>query len=187
MSNSKINCIIIHGGPLADTPEEPHKLHMLYWQPWIKAELEKHNILTFLPAMPNPWNPRYDEWKETIERVPVTTGSVLIGHSRGAAFLVRWLGETRQHIDKLIMVAPNLRTESTAPLLQDFYAFDIDPTIKDRVRERIVFTSENDDLENMESALLLAERLNCHVINLPTYGHFITKEMGTDEFSELLE
>jgi predicted alpha/beta hydrolase family esterase len=50
----------------------------------------------------------------------------------------------------------------------------------------VVFTSENDDLENMDSAKLLATMLNCKVINLPTYGHFITQEMGTDEFPELV-
>ena len=46
--------------------------------------------------------------------------------------------------------------------------------------------SENDDLENMESAKLLARELNCQVINMPKHGHFITEEMGTNEFPELV-
>lgn len=181
------NCIIIHGGPLTDVLEEPHKLHTLYWQPWTKAALEKHDIPTFLPAMPHPWNPKYKEWKEVIEKLPVTAESVLIGHSRGVAFLLRWLGETKHRVDKIIMIAPNLRSESAEPTLQDFYTFDIDQTVQNRVRELIIFTSENDDSENMESAQLLANELNCRVVNLPTYGHFITEEMGTDEFPELVD
>jgi len=29
--------------------------------------------------------------------------------------------------------------------------------------------------------------LECKVVNLPKHGHFITQEMGTDEFPELIE
>ena len=180
------NCIIIHGGPLTDIPENPHNLHTLYWHPWTKTELGKHNIHTLIPAMPNPWNPKYDEYKEHMDSLPVSEDSVLIGHSRGVAFLLRWLGDTKQKIQKLIMVAPNLKTESSDRELQSFYDFDIDTSIKDLVAERMVFTSENDDLENMESAKLIAGLLDCKVINLPEHGHFITQEMGTDEFPELI-
>lgn len=181
------NCIIIHGGPLTDTPENPHNLHTLYWHPWIKNELEKQDISTLVPAMPNPWNPKYEEYKEVVDKLPISEHSVLVGHSRGVAFLLRWLGDTKQKVNKLIMVAPNLRTESADSELQDFYDFEIDALIKEMVPNRIVFTSENDDLENMESAKLIAEKLDCKVINLPTHGHFITQEMGTNEFPEILE
>ena len=181
------NCTIIHGGPLTDVPEDPHNLHTLYWQPWTKEELSKQNIATFIPAMPNPWHPKYSEYKEVMDTLPVSEESVLVGHSRGVAFLLRWLGETGQKVDKLILVAPNLRTESDDPELQSFYNFQIDTKLKELVSERIVFTSENDDLENMESAKLIADLLDCKVVNLPKYGHFITQEMGTDEFPELLE
>lgn len=180
------NCIIIHGGPLIDKPEEPHNLHELYWQPWIKNELNKNGINCVVPPMPNPWLPKYSEWKESFENHVINKETILVGHSRGVAFLVRWLGDTKQQIGKLIMIAPNLKTESKNPILQDFYTFDIDTTIKSLVTERIVFTSENDELENMESAKLLAEVLNCRVVNLPKHGHFITQEMGTNEFPELV-
>ncbi len=181
------NCIIIHGGPLTDIPEEPHNLHELYWQPWTKAELTKQNIQTFIPAMPNPWNPVYEDWKEVIDKLPITAESVLVGHSRGVAFLLRWLGETKQQVSKLIMIAPNMKTDSSNSELQSFYAFEINPSIQTFVLDRIVFTSENDDLENMESAKFLTEKLDCKVINLPTHGHFITEEMGGDEFPELIQ
>lgn len=181
------NCIIIHGGPLTDVPEDPHNLHTLYWHPWTKKELAKQNIDTLVPAMPKPWHPKYSEYKEVMDALPASEESVLVGHSRGVAFLLRWLGDTNQKVDKLIMIAPNLRTESEDPELQSFYDFQIDPKLKELVTERVVFTSENDDLENMESAKLIADVLECKVVNLPKHGHFITQEMGTDEFPELIE
>lgn len=182
------NCIIVHGGPLTDTPENPHNLHTLYWHPWVKKELEgKYNIDTLIPAMPNPWQSKYDEYKKVMDSLPVSEDSVLVGHSRGVAFLLRWLGDTKQKVDKLIMVAPNLRTESQDVELQKFYDFEIDRDLMNQVAERIVFTSENDDLENMESAQLLMKLLDCKVVNLPKHGHFTTQEMGTDDFPELIK
>jgi len=38
----------------------------------------------------------------------------------------------------------------------------------------------------MESAKLLVSTLNCRLVNLPTHGHFITEEMGGNEFPELV-
>lgn len=181
-----MNVIIVHGGPLTETPEKPHHLHELYWQPWVKTELEKHNVRCDIPVMPNPWLPRYSEWKETFEKYELSEQSILVGHSRGAAFLIRWLGETRRTAKKLILVAPNLRSESENPIVCEFYNYSITPSIKLQVTERLVFTSENDDLENMESAKILKEELNCDVINLPGHGHYITQDMETDEFPELV-
>ena len=180
------NCIIIHGGPLTAIPEVPHSLHTLYWQPWVKNEIEKHGILCCIPSMSSPWQPYYTDWKAELEKQTISEDTILVGHSRGVAFLIRWLGETKQQVKKLIMVAPNLKTESDDPVLRDFYSFNVDLEIQKQVSERIVFTSENDDLENMESAKLLARVLKCKVINLPMHGHFITQEMGTDEFGELV-
>lgn len=181
-----MNVIIIHGGPLTNTPQNPHNLHELYWQPWVKSELEKQGISCYVPAMPEPWLPRYEDWKAELEKYPIDKETVLVGHSRGVTFLVRWLSETKQQIGKLVMVAPNLRTASADPVLQDFYSFEIDTSLQTRVPERIVFTSENDELENIESAEFLTKELNCQVINLPRHGHFITKEMDSDEFPELV-
>jgi predicted alpha/beta hydrolase family esterase len=182
-----MNVIVIHGGPLLETPENPHRLHELYWQPWAKNELENQGITCSVPAMPNPWLPEYKEWKEEFEKLQMDESTVLVGHSRGVAFLLRWLSETELQVGKLIMVAPNLRTESVNPVLQDFYSFDIDEGIQKRVGQRIIFTSENDDLENIESAELLTKKLDCKVINLPDHGHFITQDMGGNEFHELVE
>ena len=181
------NCIIIHGGPLSDIGEKPHHLNQLYWQPWVKSELEKQGLSCNIPAMPDPWFPNYKDWKSELEKGPVNASTILVGHSRGAAFLVRWLSETKQSIAKLIMIAPNLSTNSVNSTLRDFYSFDIDKDIQDRVNQRIIFTSENDDLENIESAQLLAQELRCNVINLPSHGHYITQDMGGNEFPELVE
>ncbi len=181
------SCIIIHGGPLSDTEEKIHTLHQLHWQPWVKKELEMRGIPCSVPAMPKPWFPEYKQWKLEFELYSLNESTILVGHSRGAAFLVRWLSETKRSVAKLILIAPNLKTQSIHSTIKNFYSFDIDIGIQHRVNERIVFTSENDDLENIKSAQLLATELDCKVINLPSYGHYITQDMGSDEFQELVD
>ena len=50
-----------------------------------------------LPQMPNKWNARYAEWKIWFEKlIPfLDDGVVMVGHSLGASFLVRYLAENR--------------------------------------------------------------------------------------------
>lgn len=56
--------------------------------------------------MPDPWAPEYEKFKQAFEKNPVSEHTILVGHSCGCAFLVRWLGESKQKIDTLILVAP---------------------------------------------------------------------------------
>ncbi len=180
-------CIIIHGGPLSDKEETPHHIHTMYWLPWVKSKLESNGIITITPSMPNPWNCEYAEWKTEFEKYRVDEDSVLIGHSRGCAFLVRWLGETKISIAKLIMVAPNFVTKSDSKSIQDFYNFKIDESIKERVGERIVFSSNTEDKDGTTSRNIITTKLDCKVTELPNHGHYITIEMGTDAFPELVD
>ena len=180
-------CIIIHGGPLSLNEKSPHQLHTMYWLPWVKSELELKGIHTITPSMPNPWNCEYEEWKTEFEKYGVDEHSVLIGHSRGCAFLVRWLGETKVPTAKLIMVAPNFVTKSDSKSIQDFYNFKIDESIKERVGERIVFFSNTEDKDGTTSRNIITTKLDCRVIELPNHGHYITEEMGGDAFPELVE
>lgn len=180
------NCVIIHGGPLQEEEMTPHFLQDLYWQRWVKNELQKAGIHVEIPSMPNPWKPSYLEYKKVFEKLPLHESTVLIGHSRGCAFLVRWLGETKSSVRKLIMVAPNFVTTSSEQTVKDFYSFEIDSTIKNRVQERIIFTSDTEVQEGKDSLEMVNEKLDCEVVNLPNHGHYITEEMGGDEFPELV-
>ena len=103
-----INCIIIHGCPAdvekAMNPET--RTYDKHWIPWIKNELMAHGINTKTPLMPTPWAPTYENFKKEFEKYPVSSETVLVGTSCGCSFLVRWLGETKQNISKLILVAP---------------------------------------------------------------------------------
>ncbi len=188
MTTSKTNCIIIHGSPR----DQAHWVPIgdpKRWQTWIKEELEKRGVETYTPTMPNPVEPRYAAWKEEFEKLVVTENSILVGHSAGGAFLPRWLGETKRKIKKLILIAPgkNIGTYPNAEHNRELYDFEIDPTIKERVREIIIFTSPEEPPHRQKNVALYKKLFNATVISIPGKGHFVYSDMGTNEFPELLE
>ena len=173
------NVIIVHG--TADDKKDKPTNH---WMPWLKKSLVEKNIKVEIPLMPEPWKINYSKWKKEFEKLNVDENSVLIGHSCGCAFLVRWLGETKQKIKKLILVAPWKFAESDSE--KEFYDFKINDKIKNQVDETIIFTSDNEETDGKKSAKIFHESLGGKLIELKNHGHFTFGDMGTEEFSELL-
>jgi len=99
---------VVHGCPSRaegeQTPEE--RTYDKHWMPWLKKELTTRGIDVEMPLMPEPWAPDYEGFKKEFEKQSVSEDSVLVGHSCGCAFLVRWLGESKQKVKRLILVAP---------------------------------------------------------------------------------
>lgn len=158
---------------------------------WAKDKLNSLGIPTVSPNMPDPWNPRYEDYKKEFEKYPVDENTILIGHSRGTAFLVHWLGETKRRVKKLILVAPWIVAvgDNVANLdyKKKFYDFEIDPTIKHRVGDIIYFTSDNEEKEGKESLKIYHDAIGGKIFELPNHGHYCLEDMGTDEFPKLIE
>lgn len=100
--------IVIHGGTTFSDYEDylqylrtkPVTIdRMRYQQSWkerLQEELgDEYNVL--LPNMPNGTNARYSEWKLWFDNVAsvITDGCVLVGHSLGGIFLIKYLSENQ--------------------------------------------------------------------------------------------
>lgn len=181
-----INCIIVHGCPSDDSEEVNHD-YAKHWMPWVKNELEKIGIPTEIPLMPKPWLPDYHVYKAEFEKCHVDENSILVGHSCGCAFLVHWLGETKRNINKLILVAPWKVDDVGDKFRETFYGFLIDETIQNRVREIVMFTSDNEKADGKKSLQIYYQALGGKIIELNQKGHFTLGDMGTEEFTELVE
>jgi predicted alpha/beta hydrolase family esterase len=179
------DCIIIHGCPSAPEDAETRSYDK-HWIPWVREKLIEQGIPTIAPIMPDPWAPNYERFKEAFERHPVSEGTVLIGHSCGCAFLVRWLGETQQKIDALILVAPWKVPRPGDPGRKAYYEFEIDETIRSRVRRVIMFTSDTEHDDGKKSLEIYHAALGGEIVSIPNMGHYISAHMPTLEFPELL-
>jgi len=186
---NKVNCIIIHGCPPSEVEFMTPDKHTYYkhWIQWAKNKLIAKGITTEAPLMPYPWEPDYEAFKKEFEKYPVSEYTILIGHSCGCAFLVHWLGETKKKIKKLILVAPWKIPKKNNVFKEKFYTFPIDETIKSRVGEIVMFTSDNEREDGKKSLEIYKKSLGGKIIELKGKGHYIFKDMGTEEFPELLK
>lgn len=183
------NCVIIHGCPSnkekAMSPAT--RTYDKHWIPWTKDRLNSMGIKTETPLMPDPWEPVYEKFKTEFEKYEVDNETVLIGHSCGCTFLVRWLGESKKKIHKLILVAPWKIAEGSPKFEMDFYKFPIDESIKDRVDQITIFTSNNEEEDGKKGSEMFHDALDGNVISLPSHGHYVLDKMGTEEFPELIK
>lgn len=189
MDTKKVNCIIIHGCPsnVEKAMNPKTRTHDKHWIPWIKKELIARGIKTETPLMPAPWEPNYEKFKKEFEKHPVTENTILIGHSCGCAFLIRWLGGTKQKILKLILVAPWKIPDKDDKFRKAFYEYPIDETIKSRIKEIIIFTADDEEDDGKKSLKIFHQALGGEVIELKGRGHYTMGDMGTKKFPELLE
>ena len=120
------NAILVHGTCSKEEyfdSSEP-SLSNAHWFPWLQKQLLVNNISCHSPEISNAHTPIYEKWKREFERFDVNENTILIGHSCGGGFLLRWLSENKIKIDKLILVAPWLDPERSKTT--DFFDFEID-------------------------------------------------------------
>ena len=177
---------IIHGCP--DTEDENGGVQACdtHWIPWVKAQLEGRGYKVLTPLMPKPWAPDYKVFKAEFEKNEISENDVFIGHSCGGSFFVRWLGESKQKVAKLILVAPWKIPDPGDEARENYYSYTIDKTIPERVGEIVMFTSDNEEADGKESVKIFHEALGGRLIELSGRGHYVLEDMGTEEFPELL-
>ena len=187
-----MDCIIVHGCPdneehAMDSKKRTYDKH---WVPWITKELEKNGIKTVTPLMPEPWKPNYKAWKMKFDEQNINKNTVLIGHSCGCAFLVRWLGETEKNVKKLILVAPWKIPSGKGEGFETrkrFYSYPINPNVKSQADQIIIFTADDEDEDGKKSAKIFHKVIGGKLIELKGRGHYILGDMGTEKFPELLK
>jgi len=183
------NCIIVHGSNSTEKgSKEGLPENKRHWKPWLKKELEKKGIEVSNYIYPKDWNPNYNEWEKVFEKNKINENTILVGHSAGGAFLVRWIGETERKVKKLILVSPGKAGKERRKTLSNLYGSNTYRNIGDYVKEGIVvFTSNNDISIHIENAKRYEKELPAKIIYLKNHGHFTLGDMKTEEFPELLE
>lgn len=158
-----------------------------HWIPWLQHQLCARDILAQTPELPCPYNPDYQTWKVEFERFNPDEETLLVGHSCGGGFLVRWLCEnTDKHVSKLVLVAPWLDIDKKYSPLFDF---ELRKEIMDQCKLGIDILFSSDDMPAIQSSIIyLRDRLtNARYHKFNNYGHFRFEEMKTRSFPELLQ
>ncbi len=179
--------MIIHGCPSKEEYLDKHNPSpaQSHWLPWIKEQLELKEVKAETPEMPIPYEPNYEAWKNIFEQFQITEETILIGHSCGGGFLIRWLSEhPERKVEKVLLVAPWL---DPAGEIAPFFTFSIDATMVRRAEKVVVFYSTDDEDTILRSVSLLKEKLPDAIFReFADKGHFCYEDLGTTAFPELL-
>jgi len=182
--------IIIHGWPSKEEFFDPNTVSPSnnQWLPWLQKQLSLKGITAQTPEMPDPYEPNYEKWKNVFEQFHLDSETILVGHSCGGGFLVRWLSENKVTVGKVFLIAPWMDPDhEDRDSVGDFFDFDIDPALSDRTNGVTIFISEDDEAPMLNTVELLESTLkNVQVKRFTDKGHFCIGD-GVAEFPELLE
>ena len=183
------NAIILHGMPSkeeyfnAQSPSQSNK----HWIPWVQRQLILHGILAQTPELPEPYDPDYAKWLEVFKQFHVDENTLLIGHSCGGGFLVRWLTETKIKVGKAVLVAPFIDPDHDE-VKSDFFHFEIKPNLSENTAEMCIFYSMDDDQEIITSVeQIMARDKAIKIQKFTNKGHFVIEHMKTEQFPELVK
>jgi predicted alpha/beta hydrolase family esterase len=182
------NAILLHGKPGKEEYYDPTHASASnsHWFPWLQKQLLVRDIAAQTPEVPNCWKPYYPTWQKEFERYEITPDTILVGHSCGAGFIVRWLSEHKDvRVGKVVLVAPSLGKDWVK---DDFFEFEIDPDLADRSKGLVIFGSDNDRPSILEAIAVFRSTIkNVQYREFPGYRHFTYGSMKTIDFPELLE
>lgn len=187
-----INAILVPGRPSKEeyyNPKHPTNSNN-HWFPWLAKQLQINDVFAVAIEPPMPWQPRYNLWKNEFEKFDITHESILVGHSCGGGFLVRWLSENKDiKVGRVVLVAPWLNPDNNpASDTADFFEFEIDPNLAERTTSITVFNSDNDHDSIQKSVQIILSKIkDTRYREFHNYGHFCIEDMKTVEFPELVE
>ena len=183
------NAIIMHGCPekadyyRANLPSESNA----HWLPWLQKELLVHDIAAVTPEVPLSYEPRWELWSQELERYELTPETILVGHSAGGGFLLKYLSiHPEIRVGKVILVAPWFDPDHTIEE-KDFFTFEFDPKVAERTASLKVYRSLDDEETVQRSIRMIMDNVpGAEMREFPdSYGHFTYDNLGGAAFPEL--
>lgn len=184
------NAIILHGGPSKKEYYDPKAPSMsnAHWIPWLQGQLLKNEISTATPEVPHSYDRHWLTWEKEVKRFDITPETILIGHSTGAGFFIKYLSiHPKITVDKVILVAPRLDPykEHTNNFFDDF---TIDPDLVKRTKGVMVLYSDNDQKSVLRTVEIVRKKIKgAQFKEFHNYGHFCFEDLKKVEFPELLQ
>lgn len=189
-NESMKNAIILHGGPSEEEYYDPKAPSMsnAHWLPWLQGQLLKHEITAATPEVPHAFDRNWPVWAKEVERYDITPETVLVGHSTGAGFWIKYLSiHHNLRVDKVVLVAPWLDPDRlhTRNFFDDF---EIDQSFPYRTKGVTVFYSDDDQQSVLKTVDVIRQKVEGVIFKkFHNYGHFCIEDMKTVEFPELLQ
>lgn len=121
-----------------------------HWIPWLQQKFLRAGILCQALELPTPFAPNYDEWANIFNLARIADDSIVVAHSLGSCFILRWL---RDHPDaklaKLVLVAPYLDPYKK---YGNFLQGDISVDLKTRIGDFHILYSTDEPVDGVSES-----------------------------------
>lgn len=178
-----MNMIFCHGvmGPEEDWGARTYNPNK-GWKYWLQfyAEFE-HDVMMQLPEFPHAHVllMKYDEWEKIMDRQDINPETVLIGHSAGGGFVLKYLAmHPDLKVKQVVLVAPWIDAEGFQPL--GFYKnLKLDNAIVARAEQGIDLMISDDDMPHIKTSFdkIMQNMSEIRVHRFSGYGHFVRPEL----------
>ncbi len=165
--------IIVHGW--AYNPK-------MSWYPYVKKELEAKGFHVEAPEMPNPLEPKINEWVNKLREIIPSPNkeTYFIGHSIGCQTILRYLQDLpeKTKVGKIVFVAPWFHLQDlegpeaekiAKPWLETPMDFD---KINKHITEITAIFSDNDQWVPVSDKEIFRQLLDAKIIVEHEKGHF---------------
>jgi predicted alpha/beta hydrolase family esterase len=183
------SAVLLHGQPDKEEYFDSNapSASNAHWFPWLQKQLLVNGIHAQTPEVPNCYELNYDIWLKEVARFKINEETILVGHSTGAGFWIRYLSERPDiKVGKVVLVAPWI--DPFDEFRTGYFKFDYDSEIFARTGGITIFVSEDDEKSVHKSVELLQEKIkDVKIIRFKDKGHFTENSLGQKEFPDLLE
>ena len=175
------NVILIHSYN-GDTVES--------FAPSIERYCKQNKINYFAPKFPIRKEAYYEKWETILNQYNINKDTIIIAHSLGTQFTLKYLALNDLEINTYISVAGFIDYEGRKDLEEILYRFK--PSDNDfekcklLIKNRYSIYSDNDELNQISKLEKYADKLNAKKILLKGKGHFNPKS-GVKEIIEINE
>jgi len=152
------------------------------WFPWLKKELEEKDFQVEVPIMPNPEEPKINEWVGKLKEVCPSPDqeAYFIGHSIGCQAILRYLESLNPEIKigGVTLVAPwmhltGLESSEEQEIAKPWIETPIDFTkVRLHTNNFIAIFSNNDPFVPISDKDIFKEMLSAEIIIEQDKGHF---------------
>jgi predicted alpha/beta hydrolase family esterase len=161
------------------------------WFPWLADELRGLGHSVIVPDFPTPQGQSLKNWLEVFDEsvATLTKDTILVGHSLGAAFILRVLERSRQPIGATFLVSAFLGSLGLPKFDEVNADFVNAPVDWERVTANAgtvrVFAGDNDPYVPTEKGAFIANQFGVSLTVVKGGGH-INASAGFSAFPQLL-
>lgn len=162
------------------------------WFPWLKSELKKLGVKTYVPKLPTPQNQTIDNWLQIMDQTIKSYNShtLLIGHSSAPLAICAKLQQLDRPVQAAFFIAPFygfIGNQEYDEYNRHFvnYRFDWDK-VRQGASKFYLYRSDNDPYVPEDIGAALAQKLQAKETIIPHAGH-LNAESGYTQFPQLLD